>query len=142
MNNRLKFLLLILLISCNSKKLVVIDGDSYILDGNRIRLIGVDCPELGQTYGYEAKTHVWNLLRGASLKVTYTNQDHYGRWLANVKVNGAPLDSIIVVNGWGWADTYNHTYNHKNEDLMYYAKAKNRGLWKFDPIEPYKFRRR
>lgn len=117
---------------------MVIDGDSYILGGNTIRLIGVDCPELGQTYGYEAKRQVWNLLKESSITVTYTKRDPYGRWLAKVKVNGAPLDSIIVINGWGWADTY----NHQNEDLMYYAKAKNRGLWKFDPIEPYKFRRR
>lgn len=134
-----KYLLLLLILSsCNNHKLVVIDGDTYIINGRHIRLLGVDCPELKQQYGHEAKMHVWGLLKNSEIRVDRIKKDNHGRWLSHVYFNGTPLDSTIVVNGWGWADTYNHI----NEGLMNFARIKQLGLWEYNAIEPYKFRRR
>jgi micrococcal nuclease len=125
------------LILPSKKPLAVMDGDTYIINGDRIRLLGVDCPELSQEYGHEAKMHVWGLLKGAEIKVDRVKKDKYGRWLSHVYFNNTPLDSVIVVNGWGWADTYNHV----NEDLMVRAKVYSLGLWgRTNIVEPYKFR--
>jgi endonuclease YncB( thermonuclease family) len=81
--------------------LEVVDGDTIIYRGVRMRFLGVDTPEtknpdLGfyrdQPYGREAKAFTVRELRKAG-KVTYLadGYDVYGRLLVHVFVDGYPL---------------------------------------------------
>ena len=70
----------------------VVDGDTLRMVGVRIRLLGLDAPELAQTCtdgngadwpcGARAKAFVETLVRGADLDCRPRGRDRYGRTLA------------------------------------------------------------
>jgi endonuclease YncB( thermonuclease family) len=63
----------------------VYDGDSFVLvDGTRVRLMGVDAPEMGRCMSGEAKTALHNMIVGKHVLVKNTLTDSYGRLVANV----------------------------------------------------------
>lgn len=60
------------------------DGDSFTLidDNNiqyKIRLHGIDCPELNQPFGKAAKQFVSDLIFGQYVNVETNKKDRYGR---------------------------------------------------------------
>lgn len=78
-----------------------IDGDTLILrDGRRLRLIGIDAPEIGrgggqsQPFSRAAREALQSALGGAAIEVRYDQraQDRYGRGLAHVF--SAPLGNV------------------------------------------------
>ena len=69
----------------------VYDGDTYTLsDGNKIRLRGVNTPELRpkEAFGIEARDAIGKLAINQPVKLTYgaIKQDSYNRLLASVSV--------------------------------------------------------
>ncbi len=121
----------------------VSDGDTLILDnGSRIRLIGLDTPELGRDGGahapfaVRARDHLRLLLfrHGQRLGLRYDSErrDHYGRTLAHaflpdgtsVSANmlSAGLGSLMIIppNTWN-LDCYRHQADQ--------ARSDQRGLW-------------
>ncbi|MDR0867157.1 MAG: thermonuclease family protein [Planctomycetota bacterium] len=88
----------------------VTDGDtiSVMRDGEaeKIRLYGVDCPEMGQNFGNEAKEFTSAMTLGKKIKVigVQKNKDKYGRTVADVEIDGEKLNRELIVNGWAWVD--------------------------------------
>ncbi|HEX8504178.1 MAG TPA: thermonuclease family protein [Hymenobacter sp.] len=117
----------------------VVDGDTYdVLAGgitHRVRLLGVDAPEVGQPFGRQAADSVAQLLRPAQLVLlTRHGVDLYGRVLAAVRlpVEGKPalaLDSLLVVRGWAWAWDPKHRVAGRAAQQAAALKGR-RGLWK------------
>jgi len=70
--------------------LVVIDGDTFWSKrhSNKIRILGIDCPEVGEPGYQEAKDFLYELLESSSLRIKEKGIDRYGRLLAEVFVNG------------------------------------------------------
>ena len=69
--------------------LSVIDGDTLrVVDSEeqaiKIRLYGVDCPELGQHSGTRAKEFAKNILQNKRIMVQSQGKDRYGRTVAIV----------------------------------------------------------
>lgn len=70
------------------------DGDSFRLeDGERVRLIGIDTPEVdeGECYAIEARDALRELMpRGSRIRLTFDEErtDRFGRTLAYVTVLG------------------------------------------------------
>ena len=92
--------------------LEVVDGDTIIYRGTRMRFLGVDTPETknpetgfyrDQPYGRKAKEFTGMEIRKAK-KVTYRSDgyDIYGRLLVHVFVDGYPLSLKIVIAGLGY----------------------------------------
>ncbi len=117
----------------------VLDGDTYeVLTGGqpvRVRLRGVDAPELSQPFGREAADSVTLLLRGQQVWLTRQGIDLYGRTLAGLRVvtparpGGVALDSLLVVRGWAWAwDPTRRVAGRVAEQAS--AQRAGRGLWK------------
>lgn len=92
----------------------VIDGDSFsmVVDlgwhvsiKGQIRLIGVNCPELGAAGGDEATAFVTDLFAKArQVTVTTVRRDpsrSFARYLARVDVDGADLAALIIAAGHG-----------------------------------------
>lgn len=89
----------------------VVDGDTiYLEGGEKVRLVGIDTPELGppaEPRAEEAKEFVENLCpRGTEIGLNVDNQkqtDNYGRTLAvvYVKVDGSwiNLNAELLRNG-------------------------------------------
>ena len=87
----------------------VIDGDTLVVAGERIRFEGIDAPELHQTctaYGREwacgrtstewLKEH----LNGRRVECIGHARDRYGRLLAVCYVGGESINERIVREGW------------------------------------------
>lgn len=87
----------------------VADGDTLRLKADRIRLIGLDAPELDQTC-LDAKGSTWPcgrassdrlraLVAGADVTCETEGRDRYGRYLARCAVHGNDLGAVIVAEG-------------------------------------------
>ncbi len=87
----------------------VSDGDTLTLfDGRRVRLLGVDAPEMGRCLSEEAKNRLSQLVLGKHVRLKDTLHDDYGRILANVIVdrlfdhnNLSMINRVIVEEGLG-----------------------------------------
>lgn len=83
----------------------VIDGDSLRLNGEELRLKGIDAPEYAQTCrrgpatipcGKEAATALRRIIARAPLTCTGHERDRYGRILATCRSLGADVAAMMV----------------------------------------------
>jgi len=63
-------------------KCYVIDGDTIVIRKTRIRLAGIDAPELTQGWGQKSKWALFELCKGQVITAEVTGRDRYGRALA------------------------------------------------------------
>jgi len=114
----------------------VFDGDTILLDDSRkIRLIGVDAPEVQSPYhdlepfGEDSKTYLTSLLGNKKVSLTIGDpaKDKYGRTLAYVYSGDVLVNGRIIREGW--ARAYRRFY-HPWRDLFiaYEREARSRGL--------------
>ena len=87
----------------------VVDGDTIVVAGERVRLQGIDAPELHQTctaYGQQwacGRTSAeWlrKRLDGRQVECVGHARDRYGRLLAVCYLGGENLNERIVREGW------------------------------------------
>jgi micrococcal nuclease len=116
------------------------DGDTLLLnDGTRIRLIGVDTPELHhpakpvQYFAEEAYKFTKNMAEGRKVKLAFDWQriDKYDRTLAYVYLlNGKMINAEIIKQGYGFAYTkYPFKYIDEFRSYENEARGKEIGLW-------------
>jgi len=126
----------------------VYDGDTLELsDGNRVRLAGINTPELGrddrpeEPLATQAREQLRLLLskagRQVRLQPAVEGRDHYGRRLAHAySPDGANLQERLLEEGL--ALVYIHPPNLGNLDCYLAAetRARNRaaGLWRHWPV--------
>lgn len=85
----------------------IIDGDTFYavdLKGVRrkLRLRTVDCPEMDQRFGAEAKRYVQQLTRKKWVLVRMSGKDRYRRHLVDVKLEEGSLATLLVQEGLGY----------------------------------------
>lgn len=79
----------------------IIDGDTFVLDGGeRVRIIGVDAPEVGEPYADRATAFLAALIEGRPIFVEFdvAERDAFGRLLAYVYVE-APDGAWVAADG-------------------------------------------
>jgi len=119
----------------------VIDGDTLLLsDGDKVRLIGVDTPELYhplkpvQYFAREASEFTREMVEGRQVRLEYDcrKRDKYGRLLAYVYLeDGTLLNAEIIRQGYGFAYTkYPFRYLEEFRQNEREARENGRGLWK------------
>jgi endonuclease YncB( thermonuclease family) len=126
----------------------VIDGDS-IRDGNRrIRLYGIDAPELhqqcrdgaGRAYpcGDAAREALVTMIGGREIGCQVVDTDRYGREVARCKVDTLQINREMVRRGWAVA--YDR---HSLEYMIAEAEARRArsGLWQGSFQRPEDYRR-
>jgi micrococcal nuclease len=119
------------------------DGDSVVLDDNRrIRLIGVNAPEIAhedrptEALAIEARDHLRRLLlkAGNRAKLVYGEQrkDRHGRHLAHLwLLDGSNLAAELLREGLGWAVAVppNVRYIDCYAEAEGKAHSASRGVW-------------
>jgi len=120
--------------------IIVIDGDTILLDGNEIvRLIGIDTPETKdprkpvQYYGREAYEFTKRLVEGKKVRLVYdlNKKDKYGRRLAYVYLeDGTFLNAEVIKQGYGFVYRY-FLFKYFDEFKQYEKEARKNeiGLW-------------
>ena len=83
-----------------NQQIFVVDGDTIHYGAERIRLRGIDAPELNEPGGQAAKQRLEELLRSGSVQIIPHGVDVYGRTLADVFVNGQNVAEILASEGF------------------------------------------
>ncbi len=122
----------------------IIDGDSLRLNGQELRLQGIDAPELHQSCtdkngspvgcGRQARQALIGLAGQGPVSCDIGKTDRYGRGLARCRANGLDLNAAMVEAGQ--AVSYGD-YRRQEEQ----ARAAGRGLWALDFERPETWRR-
>ena len=125
----------------------VIDGDSLEINGERIRLHGIDAPEARQLCRLDGKPwrcgqDATNALAGKidRQRVTCREVDgrRRGRMVATCTVAGVDLGEWMVLNGWAVAY---HLYSYEHSRAEQRAKSARRGIWAGEFEMPWAWRR-
>jgi micrococcal nuclease len=130
-----------------AKVIAVHDGDtiSVLRHGRerlRVRIDGIDCPELYQHYGRRAKQLTGDLAFGRMVTVVPVDEDAYGRLVARIRVDGEDLSLALVRRGLAW-----HYKRYSSDPALANAERQARadrvGLWaQSNPVPPWEWRRR
>ena len=126
----------------------VYDGDTITVLGEgkelRVRLYGIDTPEIAQWYGQNAKQFTSSQVFGKTVSVDPIDTDRYGRTVALVSVGDLVINRLLVEYGYAWVyDRYcRKPFCDEWKQLEEEARKAKRGLWKNpDAIPPWKYRR-
>jgi endonuclease YncB( thermonuclease family) len=78
----------------------VIDGDTIDICGTRIRLAGIDAPEIGHPYGNNAKWALVNLCKGQTVRAVFDGDLSHDRTVATCYLpDGRDLSAEMVKAG-------------------------------------------
>lgn len=90
----------------SGQQLYVIDGDTFDINGTRIRIAGIDAPETHPSrcpeearLGQAATEKLAELLRGTPLWISGTRTDRYGREVRTVRVAGVDVADTMIAAG-------------------------------------------
>lgn len=120
----------------------VVDGDSLVIGKRRLRLKGIDAPELDQrcrrdgfTYrcGIEAASHLRGLIGDGSVQCLGEGVDRYGRDLVRCVANDVGLNEAMVRSGHAVAFGDYETAEAE-------ARTRRLGLWAGEFDRPKKWR--
>ena len=128
--------------------LKVVDGDTIILNGEKIRFAGIDTPELKQKCikndqkvlcGVLAKKLLLEKIDNKTPECIREGKDIYKRTLAECFINGESLSVFLVRNGYAFAY---RKYSDKFIKEEEFAKKNKNGLWSMKFEYPWDFRKK
>lgn len=123
----------------------VVDGDTLAAGAERLRLVGIDAPELDQTCerdeqvwdcGQEAKAALQRMIARGGAECRGDERDRYGRLLVNCLVEGRTVGGDMVRSGMA-VTTGLITYRREQVD----AETDRRGIWAGPFTMPAQWRR-
>lgn len=119
------------------------DGDTLTMSGRRIRLSGMDAPELAQPCrrddtewycGAAARSHLAELIRRGAITCNFKGTDRYNRTLARCRAGEDDLGERMVRDGL--AVSYG---DYEGAEAL--ARAERKGLWSGTFERPQEWRR-
>ena len=139
------FLLFISILFADQIKIIKFyDGDTLTAltshkEKSKIRLYGIDAPELKQPFGKASKRHLIDLISNKSLNINEKGKDKYGRTLAVLYNGDQDINAQMVIDGYAWA------YDKFSKDYVAFqqnAQLLKKGLWiDKDVVRPSDFRK-
>ena len=157
----MKRLLLTILLLCwpltahawMAKVVSVTDGDTIKVYNTeygqvKIRLYGIDTPEMGQPYGMATRKHLAYLIliaSGATVEIETVTTDEYGRTVGVVWGNESNINQQMIQAGYAWVyQKYcDKPFCESWMALENEAKTDKEGLWQEpNPVPPWEWRRK
>ena len=126
----------------------VMDGDTLRIGSDKIRLHGIDAPELSQSCGNrftpvdcgtEARTALRRIIDRQRVTCEAVTIGKYGRIIGKCYANGIDLQHVMVRSGWAVA------YRRYSRDYVVaedFARREQRGIWQYNFIYPCQHRQR
>lgn len=121
------------------------DGDTVMcIDDDKaqhkVRLFGIDAPEIGQAFGTKSRDKLAALAKGRTVEVEVQGEDRYGRTLARLEADGEDVNREMVKAGLAW-----HYARYSDDATLAAAqrdaRAAKRGLWADKkPVPPWEWR--
>ena len=136
--------------SWQGKVVGISDGDTITVmhDGKaeKIRLYGIDTPEMGQPFGKNAKVYTSDQVFGKMVNVVPIDRDRYGRTVALIYLHKSSesLNEGTVKSGYAWVYRKYCKAGYCSHWLQLEQDAKNQqlGLWiEKNPSPPWDFRK-
>lgn len=137
-NILLLFLLWIINSSAYGNSVVVqrvIDGDTFeIHTGEKVRLIGINAPEISDIFGREAKQYLADLIEKKTVYLQTDNiskdKDFYQRLLRYVILDEVDINKKMISDGFAFAYLkYSFSKSADYEQTQIKAREANRGIW-------------
>ena len=150
--NKLLGIVVLGLLFCNTSfadSLRVVDGDTIVLNGEKIRFSGIDTHELKQTCmngdekvfcGKSAKMLLIKKIGNQIPECISEGKDVYKRTLAECFINGESLSVFLVRSGYAF-DFVRYSKKKYSEDQEY-AKTNKLGLWSMKFEYPWDWRKK
>lgn len=135
------------LLSVPGEAFRVIEGDFVALGNLKIRLVGIDAPEMAQQCtgsdgGFwecaaQAEDRMREMLRSAELVECFSNsRDNYGHYVASCQADGQDIGARLVEEGLAWPNREQGYYQPEVEA----AQAENLGIWQAETLPPWEWR--
>ncbi|MCP3971476.1 MAG: thermonuclease family protein [Rhodobacteraceae bacterium] len=124
----------------------VVDGDTLDVGGTRVRLYGIDAPEIGQPCtadgeswdcGRWAQRRVRALYQGKRSTCDRVTTDVYGRVVARCRVGGQDIGAHLVAEGIAEAFR-RYALDYVDEEKSAFVAA--RGIWRGEMQSPSDYR--
>jgi len=127
------------------------DGDTITLvdavhHRHKIRLSGIDAPELGQDFGKISRQHLADQVAGHTVTIEWAKRDRYQRIVGKVLLANRDINITQVEAGLAW-HYKKYAIEQSPEDRQRYASAEDRaraahlGLWQDrHSVPPWEYR--
>ncbi|MFM7206034.1 MAG: thermonuclease family protein [Planctomycetaceae bacterium] len=107
----------------------------------RVRLAGIDAPEIGQDYGKESREALASMVFGKTVEVVDEGRDSSGRWIARLAVDGVDVSRQMVATGSAWNYASASSTDQSLAAVQSQAQAQGAGLWAAaSPTPPWAYR--
>jgi endonuclease YncB( thermonuclease family) len=133
----------------NQGHVYVVDGDTFHLNGQQIRIWGIDAVELhqtclksGQSYecGKSARLHLQSVIgKNVPICTTRPKSPKETRIVASCQVDGKDIGREMVKSGW--ALDYRHFSKGAYSSEEKAARQKRLGIWAGEFQSPYDWRK-
>ena len=85
----------------------VVDGDTiHLTDDNgklyKVRLLGIDAPEMDQSFGIESRETLKNLIEGKRVIIGTRKKDRYKRILGKIFLEDMDVNLTMISKGLAW----------------------------------------
>ena len=113
----------------------VIDGDTFEIEiGEKVRLIGINAPELTDIFGQESKQFLTNLIEGKTIELQQdrasNERDRYSRLLGYVILDGKDINKQMISEGYAFAYLkYKFTKSDEYKQAQIEASLNSNGIW-------------
>lgn len=111
----------------------------------RVKLLGVDAPEMDQAFGDVAKKHLSDLVYDKPVLVEYSGISADGSLAGRVLLNSTDIGAQMIRDGAAWFDPNNLSRLSLTDREVYQqceqaARNERRGLWQAEnPTAPWEF---
>ncbi|MBR4124616.1 MAG: thermonuclease family protein [Victivallales bacterium] len=137
--------------SFSGKVVRVSDGDTcdVEVDGGktvRVRIYGIDAPELAQSFGKEARKYLDQRIFRQMVTVEKFYDDQYGRCVGRILLDGQDLALELLREGIVW-HYVQYSFDQSYSIAERLARERRKGLWaempkgSSEPVAPWEYRK-